>query len=69
MCREAHVMVDQNTGCSRGFGFVVMSRYQDAARAIQVLNGAHIGSRRVRLGWAQHKQDDQSNLHPVHVHK
>ena len=45
---------DRDTGQKRGFGFVEMSR-QDAARAIQSLNGSDMEGRTLKVNEAQEK--------------
>ena len=45
---------DRDTGQKRGFGFVEMSR-QDAARAIQSLNGQEMDGRTLKVNEAQDK--------------
>ena len=45
---------DRDTGQKRGFGFVEMSR-QDAARAIQGLNGHSMDGRQLKVNEAQDK--------------
>jgi RNA recognition motif-containing protein len=45
---------DRATGQKRGFGFVEMSR-QDAARAIQSLNGQEMDGRTLKVNEAQDK--------------
>jgi RNA recognition motif-containing protein len=44
--------VDRDTGRPRGFGFVEMGQ-EDAARAIQALNGYSMGGRPLRVNEAQ----------------
>lgn len=39
---DAVVMVDRDTGSSRGFGFVTMSSRKDAPKAIETLNGSEL---------------------------
>lgn len=56
-CSDARVMWDHSTGRSRGYGFVSFRTRPEADAAIQQMNGEQIGTRRVRCGWAQHKQD------------
>ncbi|KDD72707.1 hypothetical protein H632_c2994p1, partial [Helicosporidium sp. ATCC 50920] len=43
---------DRETGESRGFGFVTYSRYEDAARAIQVLDGHGYDNLILSVEWA-----------------
>lgn len=54
--RDARVIWDHNTGRSKGYGFVSFRRKEDADAAIEKMQGKLIGSRRIRVGWAQHKQ-------------
>ena len=49
-------MWDHGTGRSKGYGFVSFRRKEDADAAIEQMQGRQIGSRRIRVGWAQHKQ-------------
>lgn len=59
-CSDARVMWDHSTGRSKGYGFVSFRTKEEAERAIQEMHGQLIGSRRVRCGWAQHKQQDST---------
>jgi len=43
--KDAVVMLDRDTGDSRGFGFVTMSDRKDANEAIRKLNGLDLGGR------------------------
>lgn len=43
---EAVVMMDRQTGRSRGFGFVTMASDADAQKAIEMFNGKDIGGGR-----------------------
>ena len=45
---------DRETGQKRGFGFIEMSQ-QDAARAIQKLNGSEMEGRTLKVNEAQDK--------------
>ena len=49
-------MWDHITGRSKGYGFVSFRHKEDAEMAIEQMQGRQIGSRRIRVGWAQHKQ-------------
>ncbi|MBL0421803.1 RNA-binding protein [Ramlibacter sp. AW1] len=43
--QSAKVMMDRDSGRSKGFGFVEMSSPAEAQAAIQGMNGQHIGGR------------------------
>lgn len=60
-CSDARVMWDHATGRSKGYGFVSFRSREDAEAAIDRMQGWQIGSRRIRVGWAQHKQDETTN--------
>jgi nucleolysin TIA-1/TIAR len=52
---DARVMWDQNTGRSRGYGFVAYRKKEDAQRALTEMNGEWLGSRAIRCNWANQK--------------
>ena len=52
---DARVQWDHATGRSRGYGFVSFHSNEDGEAAIAAMHGQFVGSRRVRCGWAQHK--------------
>jgi len=58
---DARVMWDQNTGRSRGYGFVAFRQKEDAERAITEMNGEWLGSRAIRCNWANQKLGGSSN--------
>ncbi|KAK8515854.1 hypothetical protein V6N12_016160 [Hibiscus sabdariffa] len=49
---EARVIVDRETGRSRGFGFVTYNSTEDASSAIQALDGQVLHGRQVRVNYA-----------------
>jgi RNA recognition motif-containing protein len=51
---SASVVMDRDTGRSRGFGFVEMAQ-SDGARAIEELNGHTVDSRQLRVNEAHDK--------------
>jgi len=50
---SAKVIMDRDTGRSKGFGFVEMSSDQEAADAIQKLNGQSMGGRAITVAEAR----------------
>jgi len=54
-CSDARVMWDQNTGRSRGYGFVAFRKKEDAEKALTAMNGEWLGNRAIRCNWANQK--------------
>eukprot|EP00009_Paramoeba_aestuarina_P004322 CAMPEP_0201511964 /NCGR_PEP_ID=MMETSP0161_2-20130828/4324_1 /ASSEMBLY_ACC=CAM_ASM_000251 /TAXON_ID=180227 /ORGANISM="Neoparamoeba aestuarina, Strain SoJaBio B1-5/56/2" /LENGTH=303 /DNA_ID=CAMNT_0047907645 /DNA_START=246 /DNA_END=1153 /DNA_ORIENTATION=+ len=52
---DSRVMMDANTGRSRGFGFVSFRSKGDAEKALRDMNGEWVGSRAIRVNWANQK--------------
>ena len=52
---DARVMWDMNSGKSRGYGFVAFRDKTDAEQAIALMNGERLGSRVIRVTWANQK--------------
>lgn len=59
---SVRIMVEKDTGRSRGFGFVSYDSPDAAAMAIKELNGFVIGNKRLKV---QHKQIRQSDNNPA----
>ncbi|HZP42665.1 MAG TPA: RNA-binding protein [Candidatus Binatia bacterium] len=55
-CESASVVMDRDTGQSRGFAFVMMANPADAERAKKELDGTELRGRRLRVDEA----NDQS---------
>jgi cold-inducible RNA-binding protein len=53
---EAKLILDRETGRSRGFGFVVMSNAEEAQRAISEMNGADLDGRALRVNEAEERK-------------
>jgi len=56
-CESASVVMDRDSGQSRGFGFVVMTNPDDADRAKRELDGTDVKGRKMRVDVA----NDQSS--------
>ena len=54
---SAQVIMDRDTGRSKGFGFVEMASDQDAQAAITALNGKEIEGRGLTVNEARPKED------------
>ena len=50
------ILVDRETGRSRGFGFVEMPNAVEAEKAIAQLNGKDVGGRALRINEARPKE-------------
>ena len=60
-CESASVIMDRATGQSRGFGFVEMSSAEEAARAIERLNGREFHRRPVKVSEARERESRGGN--------
>lgn len=54
---SSKVIMDRETGRSKGFGFIEMSTDQEAQAAIQKMNGATVGSRQIVVNEARPMED------------
>jgi RNA recognition motif-containing protein len=54
--RSAQVIMDRDTGRSKGFGFVEMGSDQEAAAAIAALNGKEVEGRAMTVNEARPKE-------------
>ncbi len=52
---SATMITDRDTGQSKGFGFVEMSRDSEAQKAIQELNGSTLDGREIKVNEAKPK--------------
>ncbi|HJK92169.1 MAG TPA: RNA-binding protein [Polyangiaceae bacterium LLY-WYZ-15_(1-7)] len=53
---DAKVITDRETGRSRGFGFVTFAEEGQASAALEAMDGAELGGRRLRVDVAQERQ-------------
>jgi RNA recognition motif-containing protein len=54
---SAKVIIDRDTGRSKGFGFVEMSTDEEAKKAIELVNGKEIEGRPVAVSEARPRED------------
>ncbi|WP_349255738.1 RNA-binding protein [Methylocaldum sp.] len=54
---SAHVIMDRETGRSKGFGFVEMGSAQEAEAAIAALNGKEVSGRSLTVNEARPQQE------------
>jgi RNA recognition motif-containing protein len=52
---DVHLVSDRVTGQSRGFGFVTMGSGDEAAGAIQAMNGADLDGRSLKVNEAEER--------------
>lgn len=55
--RSASIIMDRETGRSKGFGFVEMTSDADAQNAINALNGADLQGRQLKINEARPRED------------
>jgi cold-inducible RNA-binding protein len=55
--QSAQVIMDRDTGRSKGFGFVELSSDQEAQAAIAGLNGKEVDGRRLTVNEAKPRED------------
>ena len=55
---SATVIIDRETGRSKGFGFVDMESNEDGQRAIEQLNGSAMGNRTITVNEARERQNN-----------
>lgn len=55
--QSAQVIMDRDTGRSKGFGFVEMSSEAEAQKAIDALNGKNVDGRNLTVNEARPRED------------
>ena len=58
--QSAKVIVDRDSGRSKGFGFVEMANDEEATRAIEALNGSEQGGRALNVSEARPRPEGES---------
>jgi len=58
---EAKVILDRDTGRSRGFGFVTFTDSRDASAAKEALDGTSLDGRNIRVDEARERGGDRRN--------
>jgi RNA recognition motif-containing protein len=59
---SAKVIIDRDTGRSKGFGFVEMNSDGSAQSAIDALNGTEVKGRAINVSIAREKSDDRGGF-------
>lgn len=60
---SASVILDKQTGKSRGFGFIEMPNKDEGAAAVQALNEKELKGRAIRVNEAQAREDKPRREH------
>jgi RNA recognition motif-containing protein len=61
---SATIIVERDTGRSKGFGFVEMSTAEEAAEAISRMNGTELGGRTLKVNEARPRRDRDRDRRP-----
>jgi len=62
--KSSRIIIDRETGRSKGFGFVEMDSPDQATSAIQKLDGTELGGRPIRVSIAQEKESGGGGRRP-----
>ena len=54
---KATIIVDRESGRSKGFGFVTMNDNEEANNAIEALNGTDLGGRALKVNEARPREE------------
>ena len=61
--QSCKLVIDKNTGISKGFGFIEMPRQGEAKAAMKTLNGKEIDGSKIRVKKAETKKAPDSSNH------
>jgi cold-inducible RNA-binding protein len=61
ICESSAVIMDRDTGKSRGFGFVEMGSNDDAQKAIAQFNGQDLKGRAIKVNEAKEQERGRSS--------
>jgi RNA recognition motif-containing protein len=53
---NAQIIIDRETGRSKGFGFIEMSTDDESRKAIEAMNGANVGGRPLKVNEARPRE-------------
>lgn len=62
LVQSCSLVMDKETGLSKGFGFVEMPKLGDCKAAVKQLNGKEIAGSKIRVKKAESKADDKADL-------
>ncbi|XP_051135725.1 uncharacterized protein LOC127254585 [Andrographis paniculata] len=63
------VIIKDENGKSRGYGFVNFESHEGAKKAMEVLNGGLLGSKTLSVAWAHKRGERMQNLRQLHGYK
>ena len=62
---EVKIIKDRETGRSRGFAFILYDRPESAAEALEMMDGAQIAGRAIRVNYAEDKSGPPARSAPT----